>query len=149
LLLGPGPSNLCPEVVEAPARPVLGHLDPEFLVLLEEGIEESWERHRAAGAALQAALPDLGFELLAEEGHRLPQLTLAGVPDGTEEGVLRSALLDRFGIEVGGGLGALAGKAWRIGLMGHCARESSVSSLMGALRVALSRAASRPLRCGP
>ena len=106
-------------------------------VLLEEGLQDSWERHRAAGAALQEALPELGFELLAEEGRRLPQLTLAGVPGGVDEAALRSELLDRFGIEVGGGLGALAGKAWRIGLMGHCAREGSVASLLGALRAAL------------
>jgi len=105
-------------------------------VLLDEGLEASWERHRSAGAALREALPGLGFSLLAEEGRRLPQLTLAGMPAGVDEAALRSTLLGRFGIEVGGGLGAFAGKAWRIGLMGHCAREGSVTSLLGALRAA-------------
>ncbi|MCZ7535237.1 MAG: alanine--glyoxylate aminotransferase family protein [Acidimicrobiia bacterium] len=102
-------------------------------VLLEEGLVASWERHRSAGAALQEALPPLGFRLLAEEGRRLPQLTLAGVSDGVDESALRSTLLERFGIEVGGALGGFAGKAWRIGLMGHCARERSVAALLEAL----------------
>ena len=106
-------------------------------VLLEEGLDAAWERHRTAGAALQEALPELGFDLLAQEGRRLPQLTLAGVPGDVDEAALRSSLLDRFGIEVGSGLGAFAGKAWRIGLMGHCAREGSVAALLGALRYAL------------
>lgn len=103
-------------------------------VLLAEGLEASWDRHRRAGDALQEALPPLGFALLAEEGRRLPQLTSAAVPEGVDEAGLRATLRDRFGIEVGGGLGEFAGKAWRIGLMGHSAREGSVAALLGALR---------------
>jgi alanine-glyoxylate transaminase/serine-glyoxylate transaminase/serine-pyruvate transaminase len=102
-------------------------------VLLDEGLEASWARHARVGAQLQAALPDLGFRLFAEE-RRLPQLTSVWLPDGVDDGKVRGELLQHFDIEVGGGLGALAGKGWRIGLMGHGAREQSVAALLGALR---------------
>lgn len=107
--------------------------------LLDEGLEAAWARHRAVGDALQGALPDLGFRLFAEEGRRLPQLTSAWLPEGVEDAGVRRALLDRFGIEVGGGLGELAGRAWRIGLMAHAARERSVAALLGALGELLGR----------
>ena len=101
-------------------------------VLLAEGLEASWARHAQVGAQLQAALPELGFRLFAEE-RRLPQLTSVWLPEGVDDAKLRNELLRRFDIEVGGGLGALAGKGWRIGLMGHGAREQSVAALLGAL----------------
>jgi alanine-glyoxylate transaminase/serine-glyoxylate transaminase/serine-pyruvate transaminase len=103
-------------------------------VLRAEGLERSWARHAAAGVALQAALPELGFGLFAEEGHRLPELTTAWLPDGADDAALRAALRDHYGIEVGSGLGELAGKGWRVGLMGHGARPRSVVTLLGALR---------------
>lgn len=103
-------------------------------VLLEEGLEASWARHRAVGERLQAALPELGFRPVVEAAHRLPQLTSAWIPPGADDGVLRKALLEGYGIEVGAGLGELAGRAWRIGLMGHGARDRSVTTLLGALR---------------
>lgn len=102
--------------------------------LLEEGVEEVWERHARIGGALQAALPELGFSMIPADGVRLPQLTAALLPAGVEEGPLRRRLLDEFGIEVGGGLGEFAGRAWRIGLMGHTATERSVVTLLGAIR---------------
>lgn len=102
--------------------------------LLDEGLEAAWARHRAVGSRLQDALPDLGCSLIAPAGHRLPQLTSTFVPEGRDEAVVRKALLAGYGIEVGGGLGEFAGKAWRIGLMGHSARERSVTTLLGALR---------------
>ena len=74
-----------------------------------------------------------GFELFAEEGHRLPQLTSASLPGGREEGPLRSALLARHGIEVGGGLGPAKGKLWRIGLMGAGAAQDTVERLLEAI----------------
>ena len=107
-------------------------------VLLEEGLEASWARHRAAGAHLQAALPELGFRLFAEE-RRLPQLTSVWLPDGVDDAKVRGELLRTYDIEVGGGLGELAGKGWRVGLMGHGAREQSITSLLGALRELLER----------
>jgi alanine-glyoxylate transaminase/serine-glyoxylate transaminase/serine-pyruvate transaminase len=101
-------------------------------VLLDEGLDASHARHRHAGALLQDALPDLGFRPFAQE-RRLPQLTSVWLPDGADDAKLRGELRVRYGIEVGGGLGELAGKGWRIGLMGHSARERSVVALLGAL----------------
>jgi alanine-glyoxylate transaminase/serine-glyoxylate transaminase/serine-pyruvate transaminase len=82
-------------------------------------------------------LPALGFELIAPESHRLPQLTAARLPGGLDDAKSRRRLRDEFGIEVGGGLGPFAGQAWRIGLMGHGARERSVATLLGAVRALL------------
>jgi alanine-glyoxylate transaminase/serine-glyoxylate transaminase/serine-pyruvate transaminase len=101
--------------------------------VLDEGLPAAWARHRAVGDRLQRSLPELGFTLLAEEGHRLPQLTSVALPPGSDDAGLRKALLAGWGIEVGGGLGEYAGAAWRIGLMGHSARERSVTTLLGAL----------------
>lgn len=102
-------------------------------VLLAEGLEASWDRHALVGAELQAALPERGFTLLAQEAHRLPQLTSVSLPDGVDEAEMRRTLLHEFDIEVGAGLGEFAGRAWRVGLMGHSARRSSVVELLGAL----------------
>lgn len=101
--------------------------------LLAEGLPAVWERHSRIGERLQTALPELGFDLLAEQGHRLPQLTAVRLPEGMVDAPARTALREDFGIEVGGGLGPLAGKGWRIGLMGHNARERSVGTLLGTL----------------
>jgi alanine-glyoxylate transaminase/serine-glyoxylate transaminase/serine-pyruvate transaminase len=102
--------------------------------VLDEGLEAAWARHRAVGERLQRELPDLGFRLVVPDGYRLPELTTAWLPDGADDATLRKALLETYGIEVGGGLGEFAGKAWRIGLMGNSARERSVTTLLGALR---------------
>jgi alanine-glyoxylate transaminase/serine-glyoxylate transaminase/serine-pyruvate transaminase len=102
-------------------------------VVLDEGLEAAWSRHAHVGAQLQHALPELGFRLFAQE-RRLPQLTSVWLPDGVDDAKVRGELLHRFDIEVGGGLGDLAGKGWRIGLMGHSAREQSVTTLLGALK---------------
>jgi alanine-glyoxylate transaminase/serine-glyoxylate transaminase/serine-pyruvate transaminase len=106
-------------------------------VLLEEGLDASWERHRRVGTLLQQSLPDLGFRPFAQE-RPLPELTSVWLPEGVDDAKLRGELRDRYSIEVGGGLGEFAGKGWRIGLMGHSAREQSVVTLMGALRELLS-----------
>jgi alanine-glyoxylate transaminase/serine-glyoxylate transaminase/serine-pyruvate transaminase len=102
-------------------------------VLLDEGLEQSWARHAENGALLQAGLEKLGFRLFAADGHRLPELTTAWVPDGIDEAAVRRRLLDQWSIEIGGGLGQFAGKVWRIGLMGHTARRRNVTLLLGAL----------------
>lgn len=102
--------------------------------LLTEGLPAVWERHARVGEQLQAALPELGFELFAEHGHRLPQLTAARLPAGLDDAAGRRSLLTEYGIEVGAGMGPLAGTGWRIGLMGHNARDRSVSTMLGALR---------------
>jgi alanine-glyoxylate transaminase/serine-glyoxylate transaminase/serine-pyruvate transaminase len=101
-------------------------------VLLDEGLDAAHARHRHVGGLLQDALPQLGFRAFARD-RRLPQLTSVWLPDGTDDAKLRGELRTRFDIEVGSGLGELAGKGWRIGLMGHSAREQSVVALLGAL----------------
>ncbi len=112
-------------------------------VILDEGLEQSWARHAACGTRLQEGLVELGFELFAQEGHRLPELTTVVVPSdlpaGLDEAGVRRTLLERYGIEVGGGLGAYAGKVWRIGCMGHTARQRNVTLLLGALAEILRR----------
>jgi alanine-glyoxylate transaminase/serine-glyoxylate transaminase/serine-pyruvate transaminase len=72
---------------------------------------------------------------VAEEGYRLPELTAARLPGGIDDAAARKTLRNDFGIEVGGGLGPFAGTAWRVGLMGHAARDRSVVTLLGALKV--------------
>lgn len=101
--------------------------------LLDEGLEASFERHQTVGTMLQNALVERGYELFAAEGSRLPQLTSVRVPDGVDEAAVRSRLLNEFSIEIGGGLGELAGKGWRIGLMGHTARPRNVGAFLAAL----------------
>ncbi|MCU1430803.1 MAG: serine-pyruvate aminotransferase/archaeal aspartate aminotransferase [Actinomycetia bacterium] len=112
-------------------------LNAGLRVLLGEGLDASWERHRRVGTALQQSLPELGFRPFAQE-RRLPQLTSVWLPEGADDLKLRTELRDHYDIEVGGGLGAFAGKGWRIGLMGHSARDRSVTTLLGALRELLS-----------
>jgi alanine-glyoxylate transaminase/serine-glyoxylate transaminase/serine-pyruvate transaminase len=107
--------------------------------LLEEGLEAAWARHAECGAALQDGLQKLGLELWAEEGHRLPELTTVVVPEGADDGAIRRQLLERYGIEIGGGVGPWAGKIWRIGCMGHTARQRNVTLLLGALSELLGR----------
>lgn len=101
--------------------------------ILDEGLEAAWARHRRVGDQLKAGLVDLGFELFAAEGHRLPELTTVLVPETIDEADVRRRLLHEYDIEIGGGLGAYAGKVWRIGAMGHTARESNVRLLLAAL----------------
>ncbi len=102
-------------------------------IVEEEGLEARYDRHRRMGRRLQDALRERGFTLFAQEGHRLPQLTAALLPEGLDEGPLRRELLSRFGIEIGGGLGPAKGKLWRIGLMGAGATDESVDRLLAAV----------------
>ncbi len=102
-------------------------------VVLDEGLRNAWDRHATAGKALQDGLEKRGFELIAPVGNRLPELTTVSIPAGVDDAFVRRALLDRYGIEIGGGVGAMAGKAWRIGCMGHTARLRNVVSLLAAL----------------
>lgn len=109
-------------------------------IVEEEGLEARFARHRAAGRALVEALAPLGFEPLVAEAHRLPMLTSLRLPEVARrqgEAELRQRLLERHGIEVGGGLGKLAGAVWRVGLMGENARPQSVATLRQALEAEL------------
>ncbi len=102
-------------------------------VILEEGLDRCFQRHAQNHLALKAGLDSLGLQFTAQEGHRLPMLNAVRIPDGVDDGAMRTALLQRFGIEIGGGLGAFKGKVWRIGLMGYACRMQNVLLLLSAL----------------
>jgi len=108
-------------------------------MMMEEGQENRINRHARVAAALRAGAEALGLSLLAEEGHRLNPLTTLSIPQGIEDAKVRRALLNGYDIEIGGGLGEFAGKAWRIGLMGESARERNVFALLSALETILSK----------
>ncbi|MCC5807462.1 MAG: aminotransferase class V-fold PLP-dependent enzyme [Opitutales bacterium] len=100
--------------------------------VLEEGLEARWERHAEAARYLTAQFGKRGFTPLVAEGDRLHPLTTLRLPEGFDETAVRKRLLVEHGIEVGAGLGPLAGKIWRIGLMGHNARPEVVDELLAA-----------------
>lgn len=108
-------------------------------IVLEEGLEARFERHRAAHERLAAALPSLGLSFVSQEGYRLPMLNAVAAPAGVDEATVRRRLLDEHDIEIGGGLGAFKGKAWRIGLMGAGATIETADTLVGALRSVLAQ----------
>jgi alanine-glyoxylate transaminase/serine-glyoxylate transaminase/serine-pyruvate transaminase len=102
-------------------------------LVLEEGLESCFSRHRRNHEALRAGLEALGMTFAAQEGHRLPQLNAVLIPDGVDDIAVRKGLLERFGIEIGAGLGAFKGKVWRIGLMGYASRANNVLLFLAAL----------------
>jgi alanine-glyoxylate transaminase / serine-glyoxylate transaminase / serine-pyruvate transaminase len=102
-------------------------------VILEEGLENCWVRHAQHYAALKAGLAAIGIHYSAAEGHQLPMLNAVKIPDAVDDATVRRGLLERFGIEIGGGLGAFKGRVWRIGLMGYGSRASNVLLLLSAL----------------
>jgi alanine-glyoxylate transaminase / serine-glyoxylate transaminase / serine-pyruvate transaminase len=103
-------------------------------LLAEEGIENSWQRHQQNVEYLWAGVEDLGLKLHVQKEFRLPTLTTVCIPEGVDGKALSGRLLNEFNIEVGGGLGELAGKVWRVGLMGFNSRKESVDRLLEALR---------------
>src|SRR3954467_12254611 len=107
--------------------------------ILEEGLEAVHARHEEAGRLLYTGLEALGLELFAAEGHRLPELTTVRVPDGVDSAAVRKELLERYDIEIGGGVGSYAATVWRIGLMGHNARPDTVALVLAALKEVLGR----------
>jgi len=113
-------------------------------LVLEEGLEPRFERHRRHGRALAAGLEAMGLELLAPEAERMPQLAAVRAPAGLEETRVRRRMLDEHGIEIGGGLGPLKGKLWRIGLMGAGSTPRNVLLALAALRCALAAEGFRP-----
>lgn len=112
---------------------MVGALHAGLGVVLDEGLEARWERHRLLGGKLTKGLEERGFSYAAEEGHRLPMLHCVRLPGEAEEGPARRRLLSEFAIEVGGGLGDFSGTCWRVGLMGHSCRERNVTTLLGAV----------------
>lgn len=102
-------------------------------IILEEGLDACFARHALNHRALKAGLAAIGVKYAAQEGHQLPMLNAVHVPAGVDEARVRSDLLNRFGIEIGAGLGAFKGKVWRIGLMGYGARPANVYLVLSAL----------------
>lgn len=103
-------------------------------VILEEGLENVWKRHADTHRYLIERLGELGFTMLVDEPYRLPMLNAVVIPDGVDDKAVRSRLLNEYRIEIGGGLGALAGKIWRVGIMGYASQRSSVDRLTDALK---------------
>ena len=105
--------------------------------IADEGLEKVWDRHAEAGRLLQDGLEEMGLELFAQGGSRLPELTTVRVPDGVDSAAVRGYLLERHDIEIGAGVGEFASTVWRIGLMGHNARPDRVALVLAALKDAM------------
>jgi alanine-glyoxylate transaminase/serine-glyoxylate transaminase/serine-pyruvate transaminase len=106
-------------------------------IVHEEGLEARFERHRRNHLALRAGLEALGVEFAVAEAHRLPMLNAVTIPAGVDDKAVRAQLLSEFGIEIGGGLGPMAGKTWRIGLMGETSSRRNVLLFVAALEACL------------
>ncbi|MFA0267998.1 alanine--glyoxylate aminotransferase family protein [Vibrio cyclitrophicus] len=107
----------------------------ESLVLLKnEGLDNAWSRHYAMHQELKAGVEALGLKFVVDEEGRLPQLNALYFPEGIDEAKIRTQLLEEYNLEIGAGLGSLAGKAWRIGLMGYGARKENVALCLKALK---------------
>jgi alanine-glyoxylate transaminase/serine-glyoxylate transaminase/serine-pyruvate transaminase len=115
-------------------------LSEALAIVEEEGLEARWARHEGNHRAFIAGLAEIGLTVLPPEGERLWTLHAVRVPDGVDEGAVRKRLLDEFNIEIGSGLGPLAGKIWRVGLMGASSASNLVVLLVGALQTILSAA---------
>lgn len=116
----------------APITMVYG-LREALRLIQEEGLENCFKRHELNHKALKKGLEKLGLSLHAHEGHRLWMLNTVRVPEGVDEAGVRKRMLDEFNIEIGGGLGVLKGKVWRVGLMGYSSREENVLYFLHAL----------------
>jgi alanine-glyoxylate transaminase/serine-glyoxylate transaminase/serine-pyruvate transaminase len=114
-------------------------LHEALAAVAEEGLAARFARHRRVHEHLASRLGELGIGFVSQEGHRLPMLNAIEIPAGADDAGVRRALLERHGIEIGGGLGELKGRAWRVGLMGHGATVESVDALMTALHAELGR----------
>jgi len=125
----------------APVNALYG-LHEALVMLQEEGIENSWARHAQLHGQLRTRLEKLGFEYIGRDGARLPQLNAVKVPPGVDEAKLRTALLNTYNLEVGAGLGSLAGKILRIGLMGQSCNLRNVALCLSAIEASLPQARS-------
>ncbi|HJP39610.1 MAG: alanine--glyoxylate aminotransferase family protein [Gammaproteobacteria bacterium] len=108
-------------------------LHEALLILQEEGLENAWQRHASHHHALAAGLEALGMSFVVAPDWRLPQLNSVRIPDGLDDATVRNRLLDEYNLEIGAGLGPLAGQVWRIGLMGHSCRQDNVLLCLNAL----------------
>ena len=113
-------------------------LHEALLLLREEGLERAWARHQRHHLALKAGLEAMGLKFVVREGARLPQMNAVHVPEGIAEAEVRKRLLADFNLEIGAGLGPLAGKIWRFGLMGYSCKAENVMLSLSALGSVLS-----------
>ena len=113
----------------APVNSLYG-LYESLVILKEEGLENTWERHARNYRKLKEGLDKLGFEYLVDEKERTPQLNAVIIPKNIDEAKVRELLLREYNLEIGAGLGPLAGKIWRIGLMGYSSREENIDFLL-------------------
>ena len=114
-------------------------LHESLVMLQEEGLENAWARHRRNHNALRDGFEAMGLSFVVEEPYRLPQLTAVSVPEGIDEAAVRAKLLDEYNLEIGAGLGAMAGKIWRIGLMGHASNPQNVCLCLSAMDSVLTK----------
>jgi alanine-glyoxylate transaminase/serine-glyoxylate transaminase/serine-pyruvate transaminase len=112
-------------------------LHEALVILQEEGLEQAWARHALNHQALRAGFEAMGLRFVVEAPYRLPQLNAVSVPEGVDEAKVRSALLNEYDLEIGAGLGTMAGKIWRIGLMGHASSRKNVLLCLGAMDAVL------------
>jgi alanine-glyoxylate transaminase/serine-glyoxylate transaminase/serine-pyruvate transaminase len=117
----------------APVNMIYG-LYAALSVIFEEGLEKVFKRHKESHKALVDGLKDLGVKMLVEEPYRLPMLNAVSVPEGVDEKAVRQRLRRDFKIEIGAGLGPLAGKIWRVGIMGHTAGKENVARFLSAMK---------------
>ena len=122
----------------APVNALYG-LHESLLILKEEGLEASFTRHRTNHQALVAGLEAMGLEMAVDQDFRLPQLNSVYIPDGIDDGKTRNLLLNDFNLEIGAGLGELAGKTWRIGLMGHSSARRNVLTCLASLEAVMAK----------
>jgi alanine-glyoxylate transaminase/serine-glyoxylate transaminase/serine-pyruvate transaminase len=120
----------------APINPLYG-LHEALVILTEEGLENAWNRHQTNHLALRKGIETLGLSFPVKESDRLPQLNAITVPAGVDEAEVRKHLLNDFNLEIGAGLGSLAGKIWRIGLMGYASNPKNIMYCLGALEAVL------------
>jgi len=116
----------------APINNLYG-LHEALVILQEEGLENSWARHAKMHQALRAGIEAMGLSFIVAEADRLPQLNAVTIPEGVDDAAVRTKLLNDYNLEIGAGLGALAGKVWRIGLMGHACSAKNVEFCLNAL----------------
>ena len=114
-------------------------LHESLMMLKEEGLENSWERHANTHQSLKAGLENIGLEMAVDEAYRLPQLNSVVIPEGIDDAKVRATLLNEFDLEIGAGLGELAGKVWRIGLMGFACKQKNVDYCVQSLAKVLKR----------
>lgn len=112
-------------------------LDEALRILKREGLEHAWSRHASNYQKLRDGLEGMGLEFYVQAEYRLPQLNAVKVPDGVDEAAVRGFLLNEYNLEIGAGLGPLAGKIWRIGLMGASSTEKHVELCLDGLKAAL------------